>query len=144
MLFLDVVNSGTVPVLERVLTYTQVRHRMLTENIANLDTPGYKTRQLDVQAFQKALQAATEKRQPGHKLPQVQGNREFKESSSGRLEITPTLEPAENILFHDRTNARVERQMAMLAENTMMHQIATERLKGRFDELLSAIRGRVS
>ncbi len=144
MVFLDAVNSGTVPVLERVLAYTQARHRMLTENIANLDTPGYKTRQLDVRAFQKAMQAAIEKRQPGRDLPQVRGNKEFREDSFGRLEVTPTQEPAENILFHDRTNARVERQMAMLAENTMLHQIATDRLKGQFDQLLSAIRGRVS
>jgi len=32
----------------------------------------------------------------------------------------------------------------MLAENTLMHQIAADRLKGRFDSLMTAIRGRVS
>jgi len=144
MLFLDVVNSGTVPVLERVLTYTQARHRMLTENIANIDTPEYKTRHLDVRAFQKAMQAAIEKRHKNGGSLQVKGQTEFRENPFGRLEVTPTEEPAENILFHDRTNARIERQMAMLAENTMMHQIAADGLKKRFDALLSAIRGRVS
>ena len=57
--------------------------------------------------------------------------------------MTPSEEPAENVLFHDDTNARVERQMAMMAENTMMHQLASELLRERFDGLLKAIRGNI-
>jgi len=144
MLFHGVVNSGTVPVLEKVLAYTEARHRMLTENIANIDTPGYKARQLNVPAFQNALKEALSKRQGDRSPLHVRGTSEFQEGASGRLEVAPTEEPAENILFHDRTNMRIEKQMAMLAENTLMHQIAADRLRGRFDSLMTAIRGRVS
>ena len=144
MLFLDLVNSGPTPVLERMLTFTEARHRMLVENIANIDTPGYKARQLDTKAFQAALRDAVDRRSSCSEPLAVRGTRQFRQSSTGQLEVTPTEEPPENILFHDQTNMRVERQMAMLAENTMMHQVAAERLKGRYDQLLSAIRGRVS
>ncbi|MDM8004993.1 MAG: flagellar basal body rod protein FlgB [Phycisphaerae bacterium] len=144
MLFDGVVNSGTVPVLEKVLAYTEARHRMLTENIANIDTPGYKARQLNVRAFQNALKEALATRPSERGSLNVRGTREFREGPSGGLEVTPTVEPAENVLFHDRTNMRIEKQMAMLAENTLMHQIASDRLKGRFDQLMIAIRGTVS
>jgi flagellar basal body rod protein FlgB len=55
--------------------------------------------------------------------------------------MTPTTEPAENLLFHDHTNMRIEEQMAMLAENAMMHQTVTELLRGKFETMLKAIRG---
>jgi flagellar basal-body rod protein FlgB len=144
MLFVSLVNSGPTPVLERMLSFTGARHRMLVENIANIDTPSYRTRQLDTKAFQKALGGAVDRRSSRAEPLAIQGTRQFQQSSTGQLEVTPTEAPPENILFHDQTNMRVERQMAMLAENTMMHQIAADRLKGRYDELLSAIRGRVS
>jgi flagellar basal body rod protein FlgB len=69
---------------------------------------------------------------------------QWRTTDGGRLKITPTEEPVENILFHDRTNARVEKQMSMLAENAMMHQTMSEMLRGRYEGILKAIRGRVS
>ena len=52
--------------------------------------------------------------------------------------------PPENILFHDGTNQRVERQMALLAENGMMHQTITQLLQDRFKGLNKAISGRIT
>ena len=74
----------------------------------------------------------------------MRGSNQCRVDASGRLEITPTCEPAVNVLFHDQMNMRVERQMAMLAENAMMHQLVTDRLRGRFEALLTAIRGRMA
>ncbi len=68
---------------------------------------------------------------------------EFRLDDSGFLKLTPSREPAENLLFQDGTNARIERQMAMLAENAMMNQFAAETLKGYFEGTAKAIRGRL-
>ena len=38
--------SSTIPVLEQVVNFTEARHGVLAGNVANLDTPGYKTRDL--------------------------------------------------------------------------------------------------
>ena len=51
-------DSSTIPVLEQVVSFTQARHGVLAGNIANMDTPGYKTKQLDVAAFQQSLREA--------------------------------------------------------------------------------------
>jgi len=144
MYFLDVVNRGALPAMEKMLAFTQARHRMLTENVANVDTPGYQPRHLDPEAFQRALAEAldTRKRTRSPSL-QIRSSEQFRQDRSGRLAVTPTVEPAENILFHDHTNVRIEKQMAMLAENAMMHQVVTELLNDKFQGLLKAIRGRV-
>ncbi len=53
-------------------------------------------------------------------------------------------EPAPNLLFHDGTNARLEELMADTAENSLSYELAMNLLRGRFEGLLRAIRGRVT
>src|SRR5689334_1704892 len=54
--------SSTIPVLEQVVNFTEARHGVLAGNIANLDTPGYKTRDLSPALFQQRLKEAIETR----------------------------------------------------------------------------------
>ena len=44
--------STTIPALEQVVNFTEARHNVLAGNIANVDTPGYKARDLSVEDFQ--------------------------------------------------------------------------------------------
>jgi flagellar basal-body rod protein FlgB len=144
MSFLTSLTSrGATPLLERFVAFTEARHRMLVENVANIDTPGYRARQLDAAAFQDELRRAADARRTPTDAPRLRESRQFRVASDGALEVTPELEPPENLLFHDGTNTRVERQMAMLADNGMAHQMAVEMLKGNYDGLVKAIRGRV-
>ena len=34
-------NQGNAPLLERTLEFTAQRHRLIAENVVNVDTPGY-------------------------------------------------------------------------------------------------------
>ena len=144
MLFNDLVNSGSVPMLDSMLSFTQARHKVLTENIANIDTPGYQTRHLDAKQFQRDLATAVARKREEHTPGlRIESSQQVQQGSGGQLRFMPMREPAENVLFHDKTNARVERQMSMLAENAMMHQTATELLAGRYQSMLKAIRGQI-
>lgn len=145
MFFSDVVNSGTTPTLDAMLSFTEAQHRVLAENIANIDTPGYKAQHLDPKRFQKALAGAIAERHETRSTGlTIDGTQEFEQRPNGTLKFKPSEEPAQNVLFHDQTNARIEQQMALLAENGMMHQAATELLAGNYQTMMKAIRGRVS
>lgn len=144
MFLSDVTNGGAFPMLEKVLAFTEARNKVLAENIANITTPGYRAKQLDARGFQAALREASDKRASNGGPLEMKGSEQFRTDEGGRLEVTPTLEPAENVLFHDGTNARIEREMADLAENAMMHQAATELMKSYFDGVKKAISGRVT
>lgn len=145
MFFHDVVNRGAGPAMEKMLAFTEARHRMLSENIANVDTPDYRTRHLDAGAFQRSLREALDTRERTRSRDFVlRPTGQVRQDAAGRLQVRPTHDPAENILFHDRTNIRIEKQMAMLAENAMMHQTTTELLRGRYEGLIAAIRGRMA
>ena len=144
MFLSDVTSGGAIPLLEKTLAFTEARNRMLATNIANMTTPGYRARHLDVASFQAELRAASERRSERGGRFEMEPSREFRMDAAGHLETTPSEEPVENLLFHDGTNAGIEREMAHLAENTMMHQGAAELLKGYYDLIGKAIRGRVS
>ncbi len=144
MFLTSVTSGGAFPMLEKVLAFTESRNKMLAENIANITTPGYRAKQLDVGSFQSALLEASEKRSTRDGRFELRSNEQFRTDELGHLDVTPTHEPAENLLFHDGTNARIELEMSNLAENAMANQTANELLKNYFDGVQKAIRGRIA
>jgi flagellar basal-body rod protein FlgB len=143
MIFADMVNRGPIAALEKLMAYSEARQHMLAENVANIDNPHYRTKHLDTKAFQRSLREALDQQKAsGASTFELPAGEDFRADSDGHLKVTPAERPADNVLFHDNTNASVEKQMAMMAENGMMHQTATELLRGRFEDLLKAIRGR--
>lgn len=143
MFLQDVTSGGAFPMLEKTLAFAEARNNVLAENIANVTTPGYRAKQLDIGSFQAALAEASANRGSRGKSFEFGGTDEVKVDDTGHLRVRPSYVPTQNLLFHDGTNASIERQMADLAENTMTHQAASELLKGYFDGVSKAIRGRV-
>ena len=51
-----------IDLLSRALTGSQQNHRVLSQNVANVNTPGYKTQRVDFEHLLKALEAAERRR----------------------------------------------------------------------------------
>ena len=51
-------SQGAVPVLEKVIQFSEARHRAILENVANADTPGYRRKDLSADAFNAELKRA--------------------------------------------------------------------------------------
>lgn len=139
----DMFNSGAMPALERLVQFTGQRHRVLTNNIANLSTPYFKPADLDPRKFQSALADAMDRRRlsgnPGGSLePSDTDDVTF---LPDRIEATPR--PAnDGVLFHDQNNRDLERTMQKLAENTLAHNAGLELMRNQFEMLRLAIRER--
>lgn len=138
-------NSGALPTLERLVQFTGARHRVLTNNIANLSTPYFKPSDLSVEDFQASLRSAIERRRATLEASFAPLDmRDTRDLSfrQDRLEISP--EPAnQNIMFHDRNNRDLERTMQSLAENTLTHNAGIALLRNQFEMLKTAIRERL-
>ncbi|NLX05748.1 MAG: flagellar basal body rod protein FlgB [Phycisphaerae bacterium] len=115
-----------IGVLERVATFCQARHELLANNIANIDTPGYKCQDLDCEAFQSDLQRMVEQRKSGQTT----------------IDREPQIDHDQYLLFHDGNNRSVEKQVSEMARNGIMHNVAMELLRSRFHLLDTAIRMR--
>ena len=124
-------------VLERLLQFAGQRHRLIVDNIANLDTPGFRPADVSVRGFQEQLGEAIDaaRRSGGPVQPDDSAEVEFLPDG---LRLHP--EPAgENILFHDDNDRDLERTMQDLVENFMTFRAASELMRSRFDLINSAI-----
>jgi flagellar basal-body rod protein FlgB len=140
-----VTHSPTMNALALSAQFSERRHRVLAENLANIDTPDYATRRLDPGQFQASLRQALDRSrgQRGSRGLELRGNAQFATRPDGTVEVRPTVEPPPNVLFHDGTNANMEQLLADVAENAQLYEFATTLLRTRLQTLQQAIRGRV-
>jgi len=141
----ELTHGGAIPVLERTVAFTSARHKVITDNVANLSTPFYKPKELDPAQFQAQLREAVERRRSesgSDGQPLRMADSEQLEFENGRMNPRPQR-ANENIMFHDKNNRNLEQEMQDLAENTMMHRASVRLLKNEFDLINTAIRERV-
>jgi flagellar basal-body rod protein FlgB len=104
--------------LGNYMSYLSQRQEVIASNIANADTPGYQTRDVEMPAdFSSVMQAFGN--------PVVE---------------TPNL-PSRN----DGNNVSIDREARLLSENTMKFNLATQMVRGELKNIRSAIEeGRTS
>ena len=131
-------SSTNIPVLGEVLNFAQARHGVLAGNIANVNTPGYRTRDLSQTAFQESLKEAIQTARTGGRplSPGLARSQEGDPMRSVRASL-------ENILYHDDTNLDLEKQVAEISKNQLLHNFALTVMTDQFALLESAISERV-
>lgn len=125
-------NATTIPVLEQAVNFAQARHQVLAGNIANLDTPGYRTRDLSSEQFEANLRQAIETRdsqQTGSLGPLADERNPF----------APVKASLEGILRHDDDNVGLEQQLMEIAKNQMQHNLAMTILNNQLQLIGAAI-----
>lgn len=138
------VTTRVTQAVELAARFAEARHGVLAENVANIDTPDYKSQTLDVKRFQAALRSAVDRAKSGRRaqLPALR-NRQVSTGTDGKMTVHPDIEPAQNLLFHDGTNARLEALMSDAQKNELAYELSMNLLRGRYQGMMQAIRGRV-
>ena len=125
--------SGTVDILERALNIRTTKHDLIAANVANTDTPNYQAFDLIIEEeMEKVLgegsQIELAKTQSGH-LP---ANPIGSEGIRPKAVVNSKWDRDEN-----GNSVRIEREMANLAENSLMYnalaQIVSKKLRGLKD-----------
>jgi flagellar basal-body rod protein FlgB len=114
--------GSVVTQLAQGLEFASRRHEVLTENIANAATPGYRGRDLVFEDQLSPLLAAA----PDDQAPVAGAQLVYTSDGSAAA---------------DGNDVHVDRQMARLAENTLFHQALVQVLAGQFTMLKQAIAG---
>ena len=134
-------NAGSLPVLERMFQFAGARHRLISNNIANFDTPYYRAQDVSPEAFQAQLGEAVDRRRDAY--GNLGGELEFDSTDEVLVDAQGLrLDPhpiGENILFHDQNDRDLERTMQALAENFMMFRAAADLMKHQHGTLMAAI-----
>ncbi len=154
-MFSSLFDGSTIPMLEQVVQFTEARHGVLAGNIANMDTPGYRTRDLSPELFQSRLQEAleTKRKPPARQYALVSeamaGTRtSFHRSNQSQKSVDydgmeKVRESMKDILFHDDSDVSLEQQIAQLSKNKAQHNLAISIMTSQFRLLRAAISERV-
>ncbi|RFA37702.1 flagellar basal body rod protein FlgB [Virgibacillus dokdonensis] len=126
--------NGTIQALEHSLGYSSAKNRAISSNLANLDTPNYKAKDV---TFKNYL---------AHELSQpIQA----KTTNSRHIGFQGDTQPAGYKTFinqatsyqHNGNNVDVDKEMADLAENQIYYQALVDRISGKFGSLQTALKG---
>jgi flagellar basal-body rod protein FlgB len=146
----SMLSNGVSSALEETIAFAERRHSILAGNLANMDTPGYKTRDLSVSDFQESLQqmlvaerAPPSPLSPGEAVPHSPGGK-GSPSIAREQAIQEVRDASTQILYHDGSNDNLETQITEIAKNQTMHSTAIAILKSQYRTLQMAISGNVS
>lgn len=134
-------SSDSTPAIEHVLRFVHLRHRQIANNIANVDTPHYRPRDLDAGGFQTALRRALDAR--GRSAGPAPLSGKGIRPAGGTFEMDAVRSAHEAPMRHDGNTVSIEAEMSELAKNALTQRIFTRLLVNRFRNLQTAIRGRV-
>ncbi|MCR4402719.1 MAG: flagellar basal body protein [Firmicutes bacterium] len=109
---MPVLGDQTIVALSKVLDALSLRHEVTADNIANVNTPGFKARRV---LFEDQLKAAISRGDPGS--------------------WQPTIEEDHLSVRRDGNSVDIDLEMACLAETTMMYSAMSRLVSDRFSLL---------
>ena len=116
---MNLVETPLMHTLSRALDLTSARQNLVSQNVANIDTPGYKARDIDFRQEFSALSA-------DEQLP---------ESAPVVREVSGLIERP------DGNNVSLDRESLLMAQNQLAFQVDVQLLRDEFNRLQLAING---
>lgn len=112
----------TAGLLSEMIRGASLRHQVLSRNIANIDTPGY--RPMDV-SFSEELRLASE----------------VSQGPTTIVRANVVADPAAGAERYDGNAVDLDREMGKMAENALLHNALIQILNSRMNILRTAVRG---
>ncbi|HHY64130.1 MAG TPA: flagellar basal body rod protein FlgB [Clostridiaceae bacterium] len=113
--------------IERGLDAAWLRNTVISQNIANVDTPGYKRK---VVQFEEFLSDEMKTGKISKGKSRLYGD-----------DIRIIEDPSESSYRSDGNNVDIENEMALLAANTLRYNTLIQKINGDFQKLKLVIRG---
>jgi len=130
-----IIQKTSIPVLKRMLDLSSLRHKLIASNVANVTTPGYKSKSIDFDAeLRKAIKP--ERMQVSTTHPKHIPLRSSKQSSP-KVNVARETDESNGVNSVD-----IDREMGDLAQNQLVYELAAKLAGNKFRALKSAIRGR--
>lgn len=132
--------NQTISILEKSADLRVQRHNLIAANIANIDTPHYKSFDLMVEDEIKKMTApvdtlSMQRTAPGH-LPAGPA------AHGAAPGAAPTAERSVPVsLRQDGNTVDLDREMSKMGQNQLLYDAAMEILKRKFQGLETAIKG---
>ena len=122
--------GSTIPKLESGLNYATKNNNVISNNIANIDTPNFKSQKVQ---FKDVLADESQKATRTHEkhLP-------FTNSGESGYKVISNHSTVYN---NNGNNVDVDKEMTELAKNQIYYQGLVDRMNGKFKSIQTVLRG---
>lgn len=132
----SLLQSTQVSVLEKALSAASLRHKVISNNIANVNTPKFKKSEV---SFENQLELAMS----AEKSPIARTHeRHLPIKSTSLDDVEPTINTITTTSFrNDDNNVDIDSEMAGLAKNSITYSAVADQINKYFSNLKSVING---
>jgi len=126
--FMDALFGKTIEMLSAVLDFRLERHKVIASNIANIDTPGYRPKDI---VFKEQLEAIISNKEK-ITMAGSRGRRMSEQSIPAGKSDFEVIDSGEKV--------NLDSEMAKLTENNLMYNLTVELLARKFRSLNTVLR----
>jgi len=137
-LFNRIFDSAPVNLLEQALAGSSLRHKAISNNIANINTPGYKRQEVSFESELAAL-VDTKQSQPTAQLTRTHSNHLLLNAVAPDAYHIRTVN--DTSLRTDGNNVDVDAEMAAMTKNSIFYNTVAQRINGYYTNIKLAIKG---
>ncbi len=131
----SLLTSPHAAMLENAISTASLRHKLIADNVANVNTPGFKRSEVP---FEDVLRETLHKQTQKLSLA-VTHDRHIPQVSHSIMPNSQVRQITENSLRTDGNNVDIEIEMANMAKNTIYYDASVQQLSRYFSSLKSAI-----
>jgi flagellar basal-body rod protein FlgB len=125
---MNLFSSPVTKNLEMALDGAALKQKTISNNLANVDTPGYKAKEtVFKQEFESSLNAYR--------------TNERHVQFSNQSHSFYVKEQAGTTMNHNGNNVDVDKEMAELAKNQLYYQTLVQRINGKFNSIKMVVKG---
>ena len=111
--------------LEKMLDVSSVKHKVIANNIANVNTPGYKKMEVSF----------------ADQLEKVLNEDSMNKFDTLQPKIVISKEDTSETVRNDGNNVDIDKEVSSLVKNTLTYSIYTQLLAKKYEGIKSAIEG---
>ncbi len=128
-------NDKTLKALTTALNFREMRQELISSNVANANTPGFKAKKMD---FEEALARALDV--DGQMQMNASDGRHFNVGNGGFNNLEPEVYDNPNgVVSEDGNTVDVEAEMATMAENKLMYDALVQLINKKMGIMKYAI-----
>lgn len=125
--------SGTISTIEHALDYSSLKQKVISQNIANVDTPNFKAKDVNFkEVFQQEVNSSLEANKSDVRHYDFKGKPSSLQGAVTKMNVSYN---------HNGNSVDLDKEMSDLATNQIYYNAMIERMSGKFSTLQNIIRG---
>ncbi len=124
----SLITDNITELLVKIIEFTRTRHKILAQNISDIDSPEFVPKDLVADEFSNLLNNAIDEHITNRRLV-LRDTENVKFGINGSFEVKPVVDKYAKELLGENRDEYIELQINKLLENTLNQRVAAELLR---------------